>query len=95
MSSIQIGSRSFTLPKSRIARILIGVLLIIGGIMGFLPILGFWMVPLGVLVLSYDLHLVRRARRRFEVWLARRRNGTNGNGKRANGRGAEDKPSSV
>lgn len=78
MSSIQIGNRSFSLPRSRIARITIGALLVLGGILGFLPIVGFWMIPLGVLVLSYDLHLVRRARRRFDVWLARRRNGSNG-----------------
>jgi len=76
MSTIRIGGRNFALPKSRIARIIIGILLIIGGVLGFLPILGFWMIPLGVLVLSYDLHPVRRARRRFDVWLARRKNGT-------------------
>lgn len=53
-----------------------GVLLVIGGILGFLPVLGFWMVPLGIIVLSVDLHIVRRLRRRFEVrwgrWRQRR-----------------------
>jgi UPF0716 family protein affecting phage T7 exclusion len=49
-----------------------GVLLLIGGILGFLPIVGFWMFPLGLLVLSYDLPIVRRWRRRMEVtWLRR------------------------
>ena len=67
MSTIRVGNRKFKLPQSRLARILIGVLLVIGGILGFLPILGFWMIPLGVLVLSYDLPLVRRWRRRLEV----------------------------
>jgi len=57
-------------------RILIGVLLVIGGTLGFLPVLGFWMIPLGVLVLSIDLPLARRLRRRLEVWWHRRkRNG--------------------
>lgn len=81
MNSIQIGNKSFSLPKSRIARIVIGILLILGGILGFLPVLGFWMIPLGILILSYDLHLIRRFRRRFDVWLTRKKNGFNGNGK--------------
>ncbi|WP_339833167.1 hypothetical protein [uncultured Parvibaculum sp.] len=50
-----------------------GVILIIGGVFGFLPMLGFWMLPLGVVVLSVDLHPVRRFRRRVEVWWGRRR----------------------
>ncbi|MFP6771454.1 MAG: hypothetical protein VCE74_03810 [Alphaproteobacteria bacterium] len=54
------------------ARLAIGVLLLLGGMLGFLPILGFWMFPLGLLVLSYDLPMVRRWRRRLEVhWLRR------------------------
>jgi hypothetical protein len=50
----------------------IGILLVLGGLVGFLPILGFWMVPLGFLVLSVDLPIVRRTRRRVEVWWGRR-----------------------
>ena len=49
------------------------MLLVIGGILGFLPVLGFWMIPLGILFLSVDLHIVRRWRRRMEVRLGRRR----------------------
>ena len=41
-------------------RIVIGMALLIGGVLGFLPVLGFWMFPLGLLVLSYDLAWVRR-----------------------------------
>ena len=36
-----------------------GIALILGGIVGFLPILGFWMVPLGFLVLAIDVPFVR------------------------------------
>ncbi|MEZ5779913.1 MAG: hypothetical protein R3E44_16280 [Paracoccaceae bacterium] len=47
-------------------RTLLGVLLIGGGILGFLPVLGFWMVPLGVLVVALDvkplLHWLRARR---------------------------------
>lgn len=61
------------LPKSRLLRIIIGILLIIGGFFGFLPILGFWMIPLGIIVLSVDLHWVRKKRRRIEVWWGKRK----------------------
>jgi purine-cytosine permease-like protein len=67
------GATTIPLPRSRAARMLIGGLLVIGGFLGFLPILGFWMVPLGILVLSHDLHIARRMRRRFSVWWQRRR----------------------
>jgi hypothetical protein len=69
---IRIGPYSFGLPGSRAWRLVIGILLVLCGLVGFLPILGFWMVPLGFLVLSVDLPIVRRARRRVEVWWGRR-----------------------
>jgi len=68
-----IAGRQLPLPRSRVGRIGIGSGLIAGGILGFLPILGFWMVPLGLLVLSNDLAVVRRWRRRLSVWWARRK----------------------
>ena len=70
--SIKIGRYKLPLPRSRLLRILIGVLLMIGGLFAFLPILGFWMIPLGMLVLSIDIPRVRRWRRRFAVWFHRR-----------------------
>ena len=69
---IHIFGRKISMPHSRPLRIAIGVFLIIFGILGFLPILGFWMIPLGLLVLSIDLPFVRRLRRRVEVWWGRR-----------------------
>jgi purine-cytosine permease-like protein len=61
------------MPQSRRLRITIGMLLVILGILGFLPVLGFWMVPLGVLILSYEFATVRRFRRRSVVWWERRK----------------------
>lgn len=61
------------MPQSRPLRVAIGVLLILLGILGFLPVLGFWMIPLGLLVLSYEFATVRRFRRRLVVWWERRR----------------------
>jgi len=58
-------------PNSRIGRVLVGILLIFGGVLGFLPILGFWMIPLGLLVLSVDFPVVRKFRRNQEVRLGR------------------------
>ena len=70
---ISVFGREFQLPNSRGARIAIGVALIIAGILGFLPILGFWMIPLGFLVLSQDIPVVRRQRRKVSLWWGRRR----------------------
>jgi purine-cytosine permease-like protein len=61
------------LPASRIARILLGLTLIIGGIFAILPVLGLWMVPLGLVILSVDFAIVRRWRRRAELWWAKRK----------------------
>ena len=70
---LRFAGREIPLPQSRGLRIGLGIALVLGGIVGFLPILGFWMVPLGLLVLSVDLPPVRRARRRLSVWWARQR----------------------
>jgi len=36
-------------------RLALGIVLIIGGIFGFLPVLGFWMIPLGISVAALDI----------------------------------------
>ncbi|MBX3568331.1 MAG: hypothetical protein KF914_09750 [Rhizobiaceae bacterium] len=71
---LSIFGREVPMPRSRGLRIALGVLLILCGCLGFLPVLGFWMIPLGVLVLSYEFASVRRWRRRVVVrWERRRR----------------------
>lgn len=76
MSRIRFGSRTFKVPGSMLIRVPLGVLLIVGGLLGFLPVLGFWMVPVGVAVLSVDIPAVRRFRRnatvRIGIWLKQR-----------------------
>ena len=59
-------------PRRRWQRLALGGVLILGGVLGFLPIVGFWMIPLGLVVLSIDLPPVRRLRRRLEIWWGRR-----------------------
>ena len=49
----------------------IALLLIAGGCVGFLPVLGFWMVPLGLLVLALDVPFLQRPVLRFITWLQR------------------------
>jgi hypothetical protein len=74
---LRIAGREIPLPRSRPLRIGAGTALIVLGLFGFLPILGFWMLPLGLLVLSYDIPLVRRLRRRIVLWWKRRQQTSN------------------
>ena len=76
MAKINFLGRQFSLPRSRILRILLGVAFIFAGLLGFLPILGFWMIPVGLVILSIDFAPIRRWRRRTTVrmgaWLHKR-----------------------
>ena len=81
MATLRFGTRRISLPRNRLVRMIIGIVLLIGGVFGFLPVLGFWMIPLGLLVLSVDLPVVRRLRRRIEVSWGRRNGRTGANGR--------------
>ena len=50
-------------PSSRWVRLPAGIVLIAGGLLGFLPVLGLWMIPLGLLLLAQDLPFLRRPMR--------------------------------
>lgn len=60
-------------PAARWARIPAGVFFIIGGVLAVLPILGLWMIPIGVILLAEDIPALRRLRDRVLDWLERRR----------------------
>ncbi len=64
-------------PGAGWAGIPVGVALILGGVFGFLPILGLWMLPLGALLLSEDLPFLKRPTLRalgaVQQWWDRRR----------------------
>ncbi|HEX7038235.1 MAG TPA: hypothetical protein VF210_20895 [Pseudomonadales bacterium] len=49
-------------------RSLLGLLLMVAGVLGFLPVLGFWMFPLGVAFVALDLPF---SRQRIELWMLR------------------------
>ncbi|MFK0383242.1 hypothetical protein [Agrobacterium sp. NPDC090273] len=86
---LNVGKWSVAMPRSRTGRIATGSVLVVGGTLGFLPILGFWMIPLGLVVLSHDLPAVRRHRRRVTVWWASRQKRRDGVGKKDGGSAAE------
>jgi hypothetical protein len=45
-----------------------GAIFMVGGVFGFLPILGFWMIPVGVFVAASEFP---RSRRPMQRWLYR------------------------
>jgi hypothetical protein len=60
-------------PAARPVRLPVGVLLCLGGALGALPVLGFWMLPAGVVLLGEDVPPLRRASGRMLAWLERQR----------------------
>lgn len=71
LPKVRFGRFSIPVPGQKWQRVTLGVVLCVGGCLGFLPILGFWMLPLGILILSIEFHPIRRFRRRTEVWYGR------------------------
>ncbi len=68
MARIRFGKYSLNLPANRLVRIALGVaLIVLGGFFGFLPVLGYWMVPVGFLILATDVPPIRRFNRRVTV----------------------------
>jgi hypothetical protein len=55
-------------PSSLIARILVSALLIVGGTLSFLPVLGTWMLPLGLIIISQDLPFLQAPLLRTLQW---------------------------
>ena len=47
-------------PSMRALRIVVALLLIVASVFWFLPILGLWMLPLGLLLLAEDIPPLRR-----------------------------------
>ncbi len=64
----------------RIVRLPTAFLLLLGGVFSFLPVLGVWMLPLGLMLLAVDVPLIRptvsagfiRTRRRFSIFWRQR-----------------------
>ena len=72
-NTVEVFGRTVPLPRSRLGRVIVGALFILGGIFSFLPVLGEWMLPVGLLILSVDFAIVRKWRRRANVRWGRRK----------------------
>ncbi|MGA0586540.1 hypothetical protein ACO2Q2_05310 [Dyella sp. KRB-257] len=59
-------------PGAMWLRIPLGLMLVFAGLLSFLPVLGIWMLPLGLLLLAQDLPFLRRPVRRALIWAERR-----------------------
>ena len=61
-------------PHMHLVRVPLAILLILGGVFSFLPVLGIWMLPLGLAVLAIDIPPMRgpvaNAIVRLQRWLA-------------------------
>lgn len=59
------------------ARIVVGIFFVLFGLVGFLPIVGFWMVPVGLGILAIDIPIVKKFVHRmmtaFNQWRRNRR----------------------
>lgn len=65
-------SQALREPRARIWRVPIAGVLIVGGFLGFLPVLGFWMVPLGLILLAVDLPALQPPLARLLSWIERK-----------------------
>jgi hypothetical protein len=59
-------------PSSRLVRIPMALLLIVGGIFSFLPVLGLWMLPLGLLLFAQDVPFLQPPRAKLLGWIERK-----------------------
>jgi hypothetical protein len=71
-ASVQKAAQWLRQPSSRWVRIPIGILLIVASLLWFLPILGIWMLPLGMILLAEDVPLSKRLVDRLLAWVERR-----------------------
>lgn len=68
------GTVSYLLqPSSLWVRIPAGGILIAGGVLSFLPVLGLWMLPLGLALLAEDVPALRSSRSKVFDWVERRK----------------------
>lgn len=65
-------SRALREPRAKLVRIPTAGLLIFGGVFSFLPILGLWMLPLGLLLLAVDMPSLRPPLARALRWIERK-----------------------
>jgi hypothetical protein len=60
-------------PSRRWLRIFMGTLLTLGGLLWFLPVVGLWMLPVGLALVADDVRFLRSLRSRTLHWVEHRR----------------------
>jgi hypothetical protein len=56
-------------PGSKAVSVPLGAALVAGGAVGFLPIVGYWMLPVGLVILARDVPPLRPPLVRFFDWI--------------------------
>ena len=69
MKTVNFLGKRIPVPGNVLLRVVLGLIMIFGGLLGFLPVVGYWMLPIGLLILSIDFPFVRRWRRNMTVKL--------------------------
>jgi hypothetical protein len=77
----------------RLVRVPTALVLILGGVASILPVLGIWMLPLGLMLLAVDIPVLQplvssitiRVRRRITVWRTQRRRALSADRRRRRG----------
>jgi hypothetical protein len=64
--------RNLRHPQAKWIRMPVGILFVLGGIFSILPVLGLWMLPLGLLLMAYDIPLLRKPVGHFTIWAIRK-----------------------
>ena len=59
-------------PSSIYARIPIAILLVAGGFLSFLPVLGLWMLPLGLVLFAQDVPPLQKPMAKGLGWIKRK-----------------------
>ncbi|PZA13156.1 hypothetical protein DNX69_05245 [Rhodopseudomonas palustris] len=59
-------------PSSKYVRLPLGVALVGGGMLSFLPVLGLWMLPLGMVLIAQDVPALERPTARALNWVERK-----------------------
>lgn len=59
-------------PSSRLVRIPLAILLVVGGVFSFLPILGLWMLPLGLVLIAQDVPVLQKPMAKMLDWIERK-----------------------
>lgn len=59
-------------PSSKLVRIPLAILLVLGGIFSILPVLGLWMMPLGLILIAQDVPFLEKPTAQCLGWIERK-----------------------